>query len=96
MQHRLLNKEVRLVQILDDELVVVGAVDVHQDRFDGGFALDEHACFFGVLFCKLGGSWEEAGRRGGSLPRTALTILGGCCLWWLVREARWLCCGVDG
>ena len=55
MQHRLLNKEVRLVQILDDELVVVGAVDVHQDGLDGGFALDEHACFF------LPVSWEVLG-----------------------------------
>ena len=43
MQHGLLNKDMRLVQILDDELVVVGAVDVHQDRLDGRLALDKHA-----------------------------------------------------
>jgi len=66
MQHGLLNKEMRLVQILDDELVVVGAVDVHQDRLDGRLALDEHA-------------WRRQLKtktpRGLRLPRTALTIL---------------------
>ena len=46
LQHRhhvLLNKQMRLVQILDDD-VVVGAVEVHDDGLDGRLALDEHTC----------------------------------------------------
>jgi hypothetical protein len=33
-----------LVEVLDDELVVVRAVDVHQDGLDCRFALHEDAC----------------------------------------------------
>ena len=37
-----LDKEVCLVQVLDDELVLL--VEVDEDGLDGGLALDERAC----------------------------------------------------
>ena len=40
---RFLDQNVLLVELLDDVLVVVLAVNVHQHGFDGSVALDERA-----------------------------------------------------
>ena len=43
-QHRFLDKKVGLIEVFNNELVVMVAVDVHEDRLDGRLALDQHAC----------------------------------------------------
>jgi hypothetical protein len=44
LNHVLLDDQMRLIEILDDD-VVVDAVKVDDDGLDGRLALDEHTCY---------------------------------------------------
>ena len=67
---RLLDQDGALIQLLDDELVVEGAVDINQHGLDGRVALDENA--WAAL---LAGRACKAGRRRTS---NSLDHGGGC------------------
>jgi hypothetical protein len=76
-QHRLLDEEVRFIEILNDELVVVGVVDVYQNGLDGRLTLDEHAWTRARGWGRLAMMVCMKEKMLGSTPLTALTILTG-------------------
>ena len=47
LQHALLDDERLVIEFFNDEVVLL-AVDLHNDGFDGRVAFDEHACGRGV------------------------------------------------
>ncbi len=56
------------VQLLDDEVIVVLAVDINKHGFDGCIALDKRTCKALVFDLKMD-EWKR------KIPRVALTMM---------------------
>lgn len=84
LQHRFLDHDVLVIQVVDDVLVAALGVDVDNDGLDRRVALDEDTCKAGGLDSR----WLRSFESGGGDGRTAVMLTSDGSCWHGVESAR--------